>query len=89
MDTSISNYKVCGKLRSSNGSITSVSSKRSKYDVEKYPLVIHAKEVLTGLNQLAALQRNMKKAQDELNAHDVMHKQTDLVGLQVEVQHDK
>jgi hypothetical protein len=92
-----STYKAAYHPMSSNQSVGSVSSKRSKYNVDKDPLVIHAKTVLPGAtNQLALLQKAMKKAQEDLLAH--AHKEKDrlmveqedaqtkyLIGLHVDV----
>ena len=55
--------------RSSNQSVASLSSKRSKYNPEKDPLVIQARKVLPGSDQLAQLKLNAMKAQAELEAH--------------------
>ena len=58
--------------RSSNQSVASISSKRSKYNPEKDPLVIQARKFLPGSDQLSLLKMNAMKAQAELEAHTKM-----------------
>ena len=82
--------------RSSNQSVATTNTKKSKYNPEKDPLVIQARMVLPGSNQLALLQQNALKAQAEMEAYARMttnfvntNSPSNLIGMQVQLQHEE
>lgn len=90
------NYRKSNVPRSSNQSVSTSNTKRSKYNPEMDPLVIQARMVLPGTNQLAMLQQNAMKAQAELEAHTRLttnlvntNNQGNLIGMQLQLQHEE